>query len=96
MPCAETAAALRCAVPPTAPPRKGRYAYVLSLAGHDPQSWQDYTRATLVAARALRATGTSHDVVVMLPTKAAARVPKFTLRLLRRLEARVEQDTAIF
>ena len=76
MPCAETKRAQRCAVAPDAAPRKGKRAYVLSLAGQSPQSWQDHLRGTLVTVRSLRATKTEADIVVMVPTKGAARVPK--------------------
>ena len=90
VPCADTARARRCRVAADAPERKGKYAYVLSLAGRSPQTWSDYTRAALVVARALREAGAAHDVVVMLPAKShpSLPVPKWVLRLLRKLEHR--------
>ena len=42
--CAETERAKRCAVPADAPARKGKRAYVLSLAGQSPSTWADYAR----------------------------------------------------
>ena len=69
-------------------PRKGRFAYVFLLAGRSATTWEDYTRATLVAVRGLLQTLTKHEIVVMVPSGRQA-VPAAALHRLGALAPRV-------